>query len=77
MTNLLIWRCPNTKLINSLITIRYDNNIKNYNSSEAIKQFNKTRNDALDLFKRKNSDYGDAFATYGIIGIIFDYMYRF
>ena len=26
--------------------------------------------EALELFKRKNIDYGDSFATYGIIGII-------
>jgi len=26
--------------------------------------------EALDLFKRKNSDYGDAFAQYGPVGII-------
>ena len=25
---------------------------------------------ALDLFKKKNADYGDAFATYGAVGVI-------
>jgi len=25
---------------------------------------------ALELFKRKNADYGDAFAKYGIIGVL-------
>lgn len=26
--------------------------------------------EALDLFKRKNADYGDAFAEYGTIGVL-------
>jgi hypothetical protein len=25
---------------------------------------------ALELFKRKNTDYGDAFATFGVIGVL-------
>ena len=25
---------------------------------------------ALDLFEKKNADYGDAFATFGIIGVL-------
>lgn len=28
------------------------------------------QNEALDLFKAKNADYGDAFATYGPVGIL-------
>jgi hypothetical protein len=30
----------------------------------------KIQSEALSLFKRKNADYGDAFATYGPIGVI-------
>jgi hypothetical protein len=26
--------------------------------------------EALELFKRKNADYGDAFATYGPVGVL-------
>ena len=26
--------------------------------------------ETLEIFKKKNSDYGDAFATYGTIGVI-------
>jgi hypothetical protein len=26
--------------------------------------------EALDLFKQKNKDYGDAFAKYGVIGVL-------
>ena len=25
--------------------------------------------EALDLFKKKNADYGDAFAKYGVVGV--------
>ena len=28
------------------------------------------QNDAYELFCKKNKDYGDAFATYGPIGVI-------
>ena len=33
-------------------------------------QYLKVQNEALELFKKKNNDYGDAFATYGTVGII-------
>ena len=35
-----------------------------------IKQFKKIQEEALDLFKKKNNDYGDAFANYGTIGVL-------
>jgi len=35
-----------------------------------ISQLIKVQNEALELFKIKNSDYGDAFADYGSIGVI-------
>jgi hypothetical protein len=33
-------------------------------------QLRKVQDESLELFKRKNKDYGDAFATYGPIGVI-------
>lgn len=30
----------------------------------------KVQSEALELFKRKNADYGDAFAKYGVIGVL-------
>ena len=30
----------------------------------------KIQNEALELFTKKNADYGDAFATYGKIGVL-------
>lgn len=35
-----------------------------------IDQMVKVQNESLQLFKKKNSDYGNAFATYGTIGVI-------
>lgn len=35
-----------------------------------IQQMKKIHDDALEVFRRKNADYGDSFATYGIIGIL-------
>jgi muconolactone delta-isomerase len=33
-------------------------------------QMAKVQSEGLELFKRKNSDYGDAFANYGVIGVL-------
>jgi hypothetical protein len=33
-------------------------------------QMAKVQSEGLELFKRKNSDYGDAFASYGVIGVL-------
>ena len=35
-----------------------------------VEQFKKVQNDGLNLFIRKNTDYGDAFAKYGVIGVL-------
>jgi len=35
-----------------------------------VEQMIKIQSKALELFRRKNIDYGDSFATYGIIGIL-------
>lgn len=35
-----------------------------------IEQLKIIQNDALELFTKKNADYGDAFAKYGVIGVL-------
>ena len=35
-----------------------------------VEQMIKIQSNAFDLFKKKNQDYGDAFAKFGIIGIL-------
>ncbi len=34
------------------------------------KQLRNVQDEALELFKKKNTDYGDAFANYGAIGVL-------
>ena len=33
-----------------------------------VEQMKKIQHEALELFTKKNADYGDAFAKYGVIG---------
>tara|TARA_B100000424_G_scaffold250337_1_gene224972 strand:+ start:21808 stop:22074 length:267 start_codon:yes stop_codon:yes gene_type:complete len=35
-----------------------------------IEQMQKIQKEGLKLFEKKNKDYGDAFATYGVIGVL-------
>lgn len=35
-----------------------------------VEQMETIQKEGLELFKKKNADYGDAFAKYGIIGIL-------
>ena len=35
-----------------------------------IEQMKKIQNEALELFIKKNIDYGDAFAKYGVVGVL-------
>ena len=38
--------------------------------SKRVEQMKKVQNEGLELFKKKNADYGDSFANYGPIGVI-------
>ncbi len=35
-----------------------------------VEQMKKIQNEGLELFTKKNIDYGDAFAKYGVIGVL-------
>ena len=37
---------------------------------DRVEQMKLIQQEALELFERKNKDYGDAFASYGIIGVL-------
>ena len=39
-------------------------------SEMRINQMVAVHNEALELFRKKNTDYGDSFATYGTVGVI-------
>jgi hypothetical protein len=37
---------------------------------DRVTQMKTVQQEALELFTRKNADYGDAFAKYGVIGVL-------
>jgi hypothetical protein len=37
---------------------------------DRVEQMKQIQHEALELFIRKNADYGDAFATFGTIGVL-------
>lgn len=39
-------------------------------SLNRIDQMDAVQKEAIELFRKKNADYGDAFATYGTVGVI-------
>ena len=48
-----------------------DNEEENNNSTNIrVNQMKCIQNTALELFARKNADYGDAFAKFGVIGVL-------
>ena len=40
------------------------------NSVDRVSQMKEVHKEGLNLFKKKNKDYGDSFARYGPIGVI-------
>ena len=41
-----------------------------YNKSNRVSQMEAVQKEGLELFKKKNADYGDAFANYGVVGVL-------
>ena len=37
---------------------------------DRVTQMKKIQQEALELFTKKNADYGDAFANFGVIGVL-------
>ena len=40
------------------------------NLCEPVNKIESIQKEALELFKKKNTDYGNAFANYGVIGVL-------
>ena len=40
------------------------------NKMDRVKQLQEIHDQSLELFKKKNQDYGDAFAKYGTLGVL-------
>jgi len=58
-----------------MLSHEFVNNIKIFNiyyllEMNRVDQMKKIQNEALELFTKKNADYGDAFAKYGVIGVL-------
>jgi hypothetical protein len=43
---------------------------KTMDGNKRVAQMQTIQSEALELFTRKNADYGDAFAKYGVIGVL-------
>lgn len=39
-------------------------------NKDRVSQMKEVQREGLELFTRKNADYGDAFAKYGVIGVL-------
>jgi beta-glucosidase/6-phospho-beta-glucosidase/beta-galactosidase len=37
---------------------------------ERVQQMEHIQSKALDMFRKKNADYGDAFAKFGVVGVL-------
>jgi hypothetical protein len=37
---------------------------------DRVEQLKQIQSDALELFTKKNADYGDAFAKFGLVGVL-------
>jgi hypothetical protein len=38
--------------------------------TDRVEQFANIQTSALEIFKKKNADYGDAFAKHGLVGVL-------
>lgn len=57
-------RCADTET--ALLSDVDENEYNNYR----VLQLSKVQQEAKELFERKNRDYGDAFANYGVVGVL-------
>jgi len=46
------------------------NNLTKDETYNRVDQMKAVQNEGLELFKKKNADYGDAFANYGVVGVL-------
>ena len=56
--------------ISSLDNKSSNNNLSKDKTYDRVEQMKVVQNEGLELFKKKNADYGDAFANYGVVGVL-------
>lgn len=49
---------------------RLFSNSSNTSNINRVEQMETIQKESLELFRKKNQDYGDAFASYGVIGVL-------
>ena len=54
---------------NKKIDLKYLYYIKS-TMTDRVKQLETVQHESMELFKKKNKDYGDAFASFGSVGVI-------
>ena len=60
-----------TQVYNYVSSVKSNNNIITSKTNNArVLQMEKIQKEGLELFKKKNQDYGDAFANYGVVGVL-------
>ena len=47
-----------------------NNNLTKDETYNRVDQMKAVQSEGLELFKKKNTDYGDAFANYGVVGVL-------
>ena len=69
---LLYISLTNLKIIRNYcyIIMNSDMNSDKSSTPDRPAQLREVQNEAYELFKKKNADYGDAFSTYGPIGVV-------
>ena len=56
--------------ISSLDNKSSNNNLSKDKTYDRVEQMKIVQNEGLELFKKKNADYGDAFANFGVVGVL-------
>jgi hypothetical protein len=54
----------------NMFNLTLESSEKSETNSSRVSQMRSIQNEGLELFKRKNQDYGDAFANYGVVGVL-------
>lgn len=57
-------------ILNFLMSNKDENDEQHNLTPNRIEQYKNVQNEAIELFIKKNQDYGDAFANYGPIGVL-------
>ena len=60
----------NDETMKSIMNLNTEDHNYDIIQTDRIAQLDNIQKEALELFKKKNKDYGDSFATYGSVGVI-------